>query len=193
MSKRLLHANLITWVVAVYAVSFLLPVTSIGCCSSDMPVLGFLAFLSPPVGFAALFSGPHGSPIHETLSAIGMIAGWAPNPLVWFGLYCLVRRRWLAGAASGLAALLVGLVWIGLGHSLGPGYYVWMASMAVLASGGIFLYFYPNDIKINDTLSQEISQACPTGTAARHSASSSGNESSTNIRQAQHSLLTRRE
>jgi hypothetical protein len=68
--------------------------------------------------------------------------GWLPNLLLWGGVACLLIGRWRSERApgmlagfSGIAALLCGTVWI-QGFILLTGYYVWMASMALLAVAG---------------------------------------------------------
>lgn len=61
--------------------------------------------------------------------------GWAPNPLLWLGLGCLLARRDVAATALGLAATLAACTWMPLAELL-VGYYVWLLSMAGLAAAG---------------------------------------------------------
>jgi hypothetical protein len=68
-----------------------------------------------------------------------------PNVSLWLGLVLLARREWVGATVCGLFALTVivlGTVLLSQDHdeplNLGIGYYVWVASMGLLAFGGLF-------------------------------------------------------
>jgi hypothetical protein len=148
-----LHGKLAGLAVAVYGISFLLPVSSTGCCSSEMPVLGFMAFLSAPLMIPALFTGHPG----DLLNAVLVIAGWTPNPLFWMSFCCLVRRKTGWAACGGLMASLIALIWLWMETRLGIGYYVWLTSLVLLGGSALLLCVYPPRPQIDANALQDLS------------------------------------
>jgi hypothetical protein len=93
-----------------YTVSFFLPALH--------NVLGFQAF------------------VYSILFLIGAPM-WVANPLFWYGLVSLFRRRNRAAGKAGLVALLLALSECWMFHGqLAAGYFVWAGSMALLALAG---------------------------------------------------------
>jgi len=73
------------------------------------------------------------------------VFGWLPNALLWLGVACLIvgRRRiprlaGLAAGSAGCAAVVLASLWLFFGdlRELQLGYYLWAASMALLAWTG---------------------------------------------------------
>jgi hypothetical protein len=98
--------------VAVYAVSFFLPALD--------SIVGFQAFLC-------------------SLGFVITIPMWVANPIFWFGLRRLAQGRYRSAGKAGLLALVFALSesWMCAG-GLRVGYFVWVGSMAVLATVGLF-------------------------------------------------------
>ena len=181
-----LHGKLAGLAVAVYGVSFLLPVSSTGCRSGEMPVLGFMAFLSAPLMIPALFTGHSG----DLLNAVLVIAGWTPNPLFWMSFYCLVRRKMRWAACGGLMASLIGLIWLWMGWTLGIGYYVWLTSMVLLAGSALLLCVYPPRPQIDANALRDLSAPFRAGMSAALPALPPGAKPSTDLKPARDFLLT---
>lgn len=117
-------------ILAVYGVSFLLPVRA-------MELPGWRAFATrqlisdlvprQPAGMRS------GGPVALSPDLLAPCLAWLANPLLWLGL-CLVESGYRTGAvvASGLVVVFttgaIGLVW----GRFCPGYLAWSASMAML-------------------------------------------------------------
>jgi hypothetical protein len=99
--------------VALYTVSFFVPAT-------NHHLLGYQAF------FYALL-------------AVSTIPMWSANVLFWIGLTMLCGPRFEKAWALGLVALGLGLSesWM-FWDELSVGYFLWIGSMAMLASSGAF-------------------------------------------------------
>ncbi len=116
--------------VGAYLISFFLPACRLSEVEGAMS--GFQCFVLAPQMARDL-------PLTLTgLSGLHFAVGWLPNPLFWVGA-CLLpsgrRSRLVPAALVGLLALVGALVWqVLLWPFLLPGYYVWLASMALLAS-----------------------------------------------------------
>ena len=70
------------------------------------------------------------------------VPSWAANPLLLVGLYSFNHGQYGKTAILGFIALLLGTIWLwGLlfdhdqNTGLGPGYWVWLGSMALLILG----------------------------------------------------------
>jgi hypothetical protein len=65
-----------------------------------------------------------------------MARAWLPNVLFWLGLFCLAAGRghpaWIAGAFGLYEGVFFASVSLATDTTLLAGYYVWLASMAVL-------------------------------------------------------------
>ena len=74
---------------------------------------------------------------------------WLPNVLLWLGLFCLAAGRrhapWLVGAFALYEGTLLVICAPGLTLKLMTGYYVWLASMAVLTAAGAYRAVWPHD------------------------------------------------
>jgi predicted Ser/Thr protein kinase len=68
---------------------------------------------------------------------------WYANPALWAGCVLVLLRRWLWGGLVGLLALILGMtVWNPFSQSRYlAGYWVWVASMAVLAGGSLYAWW----------------------------------------------------
>jgi hypothetical protein len=111
-------------ILALYLISFLLPVYNLRC-------LGIVVFLLAPTCF----------PLWP-----GLVLYWVANPLLWFGVSCLRSGRWghaaaFGGAACAFAALpLIPVLWISFRDQAGSlmiGYWAWLASTVLLAAVGL--------------------------------------------------------
>jgi hypothetical protein len=123
------------FVILVYAIAHVLPVTKV----FDETAFGWQASCS-----AAQIAAEgiwHGRP--EWL----WLFGWLPNPLLWLGVACLwigrrrdTRRAGLAAGLAGCLACAGAALWFFSGDmdQLFSGYYVWTASMLLLALVGFW-------------------------------------------------------
>jgi hypothetical protein len=125
--------------VGLYVLSFFLPVTTV----FDKELRGWDAFL-------VMACVPFEDPPPTTGDLIQVIFEWLPNPFFWLGIVLLALRRWHAATASGIIAVLGALsCLVDFGNRsfelgmFGPGYYVWLASMALLAGLGCWRTLYP--------------------------------------------------
>jgi hypothetical protein len=102
-------------VVCLYLASFFLPVSDGG---TPRAMYGFQAF----------FGG---------LVSLVYIPMWLANPAMWFGCIRFGEGRWKAARNAGLLATLLGVseIWF-MDDQLEIGYYLWVGSMVLLASGG---------------------------------------------------------
>jgi hypothetical protein len=122
----------------VYATSFFLP--ALGDLSGWAAfVYGLPCCVMTP--FAILASGtPEHSGRERDWQWCLMAFSWAANPLLWIAYGSLARGALSWARRAGLAALAVALtVIISHGQSaheaLGPGYWLWVASMALVVVG----------------------------------------------------------
>jgi hypothetical protein len=137
--------------VGLYGVSFFLPATEV-----FGTIYGWNAFLAgAQLPFATNF------PISNIGDFILSVIGWSPNPFFWLGIVLLTLRRWHAATASGIIALLGAFIWVVNFHELTfdfkdyrEGYYVWLASMGLLAGLGCWRTLYPSlsNIPVNKVL-----------------------------------------
>jgi hypothetical protein len=89
--------------------------------------------------------------LYDRLGGAGLFA-WLANPLLWVGCVLLLFRVWGVAAVAGCLALSFGLInsvvlfdgKIGLWSRPLVGYYLWIASLALLACSGVLHeYFFP--------------------------------------------------
>jgi hypothetical protein len=123
MTTRVGRFACVAVLVGLFVVSFFLPVY--------FGIFGWEAFLAP-VLFD--FAGPQ---IYFPASPALVIFGWLPNLLFPLGVVLLLLRRNGSAMAVGFLASLVACLW--LWHpprGLGLGYFVWLASMVLLAAAG---------------------------------------------------------
>jgi hypothetical protein len=122
-----------SWILAccltIYALSFVLLFSP----NDDATITGFHRFL------ARLF--PFGS---RSIGGLLPIAAWAANPIFWLGAWLLHHERERLASVAGFLSLLLGLVLALLGtpglappHDVYSCYYLWLASFASLAIGGL--------------------------------------------------------
>ena len=107
-------------VLGTYATSFFLPVTD-----ADTPQVMY--------GYQAFF---------WALVSIIYLPMWLSNPVLWVGCGYCVDGRWTAARNCGLLAILLAIseVWF-WDDPPEIGYYLWVASMVVLAVAGAILTF----------------------------------------------------
>jgi hypothetical protein len=113
----------VVFVVILYVISLGQPAFTVVLDEPGV-VYGWLALKS------ILYCGP---------SEAGTALLWMPNGLLLVGVVCLLRGHWRAALLASLLALLGGLqlpcevAWGNGSTKFFAGYYLWMASMAVLA------------------------------------------------------------
>jgi hypothetical protein len=141
LGKAWRRQRFVLYIIALYLASHLLPAADFeGDDDGTKALFGWQASLVT-VGLLTEFL-KHFTVMAPDRDTMILMLGWLPNLLLWGGVACLLIGRWrsertpgmLAGF-SGIAALLCGTVWI-QGFILLTGYYVWMASMALLAVAG---------------------------------------------------------
>lgn len=116
-SRNVAHVGLPA-ILAIYAVSFLLPVTDAG---EPQVMYGFQAF-----GWAII------SVIYWPM--------WLANPVFWFGCLAIVQQRWPLARNSGFVASALAISEVCMWDDTPElGYYVWAGSMAGLALLGIMM------------------------------------------------------
>jgi len=111
-------------IIGLYAVSFILP-----AWGGDSGALVFLyvVFLAP----LGILSG-------ESAAMLALL-GWLANPVFWYGVYLLRKRRWRRVFYTGTVAALLALSVLPMSFPGGFGlaYYVWLASMVLLSGAGL--------------------------------------------------------
>jgi hypothetical protein len=97
-------------------------------------VIGAVAFCWAPVaGFLTLTGGQHMSANRGL--GVAILVTWLANPTFWVGLRLLGKGEWQRAAWMGTlaSAFALAIVAAGLAPATFVGYYVWFASMALLA------------------------------------------------------------
>lgn len=118
--------------VAAYLVSFLLPVVN---AEGGRCYYGWSAFL---MSFLSIFDGVRSSG-HIRISLLVPLA-WCANPIFWVSLYCSLRGQFACSAKAAAVAVVLALPLLFLeGSPLLEGYWLWLASMAMLAVSGFAL------------------------------------------------------
>ena len=124
-----------------YVSSFALP--AIG----DLPgwgafVLGLPCCVAAPFGLMSASSGENGPGSRVLLECLSYLS-WAANPLLWIGYGSLAAGGYRRAGVYGGAAYFFALSFAATSTtrspthaSLGPGYWLWVASMALLLIGG---------------------------------------------------------
>ena len=123
-----------------YVSSFALP--AIG----DLPgwgafVLGLPCCVAAPFGFLGASSADSGRGAQNLFECLSYLS-WAANPLLWIGYGSLAAGGYRRAGVCGGAALLLALSFAAISvtknpirGSLGPGYGLWVGSMAILLIG----------------------------------------------------------
>ena len=89
--------------------------------------------------------------------------GWYANPFIFFSTILFIFRRWFLSILFTVLSLLISLSTLALFYqeipgdeanvnklhlvSLGPGYYLWIASMSMIGLGSVILWFATKQIK----------------------------------------------
>ena len=97
--------------------------------------------VAAPFGLLNSSSTGNGSGSRDLLECLSYLA-WAANPLAWIGYGGLAGGRLRKARGFGVCALILALLFGGIALSrdsvhwtLGPGYWLWVASMAFLVIG----------------------------------------------------------
>ena len=63
---------------------------------------------------------------------------WLANPLLWISVYCILKGRFRPARNAGIVAYFLSFtgIWL-LEGAQGPGYYIWVSSMALAGLGGL--------------------------------------------------------
>lgn len=161
-------------VALIYAMSFLLPALG------DLP--GWAAFVwglpcCVMAPFTVLASGTPGNQLTARDWQWCLLAlAWAANPLAWIGYGFLARgavswARGLGVVALALASSVILTAGGGRAGGLGPGYWLWIASIALLVCGGCFSEerrkprWFPSDEFIREALRHVGTTDAPPGPA----------------------------
>ena len=141
MTKRRWQWSCIAAVVGVFALSFFLPVVRSPFTSTQEYVLGWQACSAGWCVFWTLCLWGKGV-LPTSRDLLESAFGWLPNLLFPLGTLLLVLRRNRSALILGIIAALAACIWLqDLQFGLYSGYFLWLASMVLLAlAGGCFAF-----------------------------------------------------
>jgi hypothetical protein len=141
-SDRWVHWQVLAFVAGVYGLSFLLPAARIPVRMGPTLIGGKMADPGGERLAPVRLSGADA--FRLSIDSDTMVIAWLANPVLWLGIALLALRRWLLAGLAGVAAFALASVAYLL--PLGDpdradyliGYWLWLASMVLLAAFGLF-------------------------------------------------------